>query len=122
MDGTQAATVDPMGSEERLLRLAAADMSAVDGFVRARMDSPVPLIPALAEHLIGAGGKRVRPLVTVAAARLVGGTGDGYLKLAAAVEFIHTATLLHDDVVDGSQLRRGKVAVWMNSTAAASLR
>ncbi|MEO6340522.1 MAG: polyprenyl synthetase family protein [Caulobacteraceae bacterium] len=110
-----------MGSEERLLRLAAADMSAVDGFVRARMDSPVPLIPALAEHLIGAGGKRVRPLVTVAAARLVGGTGDGYLKLAAAVEFIHTATLLHDDVVDGSQLRRGKVAAHLIWGAASSV-
>ena len=121
MDGTQAATVDPMGSEERLLRLAAADMSAVDGFVRARMDSPVPLIPALAEHLIGAGGKRVRPLVTVAAARLVGGAGDGYLKLAAAVEFIHTATLLHDDVVDGSQLRRGKVAAHLIWGAASSV-
>jgi octaprenyl-diphosphate synthase len=89
-------------------------MVAVDALVRARMDSPVALIPALAEHLIGAGGKRVRPLVTVAAARLVGGggasDGDGALRLAAAVEFIHTATLLHDDVVDGSALRRGKVA------------
>lgn len=85
-------------------------MAEVDALVRARMDSPVPLIPALAEHLIGAGGKRVRPLVTVAASRLVGGSATGALKLAAAVEFIHTATLLHDDVVDGSSLRRGKVA------------
>jgi octaprenyl-diphosphate synthase len=84
-------------------------MAAVDALVRARMDSPVPLIPALAEHLIGAGGKRVRPLITVAAARLTGGS-PGALQLAAAVEFIHTATLLHDDVVDGSELRRGKVA------------
>ncbi len=90
--------------------LAAADMAAADTLIRARLDSPIALIPALAEHLIGAGGKRVRPLVTVAAARLVNGKGDGYLKLAAAVEFIHTATLLHDDVVDGSELRRGKVA------------
>jgi len=98
------------GSVDRLVRLAAADMAAVDALVRARMDSPVPLIPALAEHLIGAGGKRVRPLVTVAAARLAGHGGDGAVKLAAAVEFIHTATLLHDDVVDGSSLRRGKVA------------
>jgi octaprenyl-diphosphate synthase len=85
-------------------------MAAVDALVRARMVSPVALIPALAEHLIGAGGKRVRPLITVAAARLVGAGGEGALKLAAAVEFIHTATLLHDDVVDGSSLRRGKVA------------
>jgi octaprenyl-diphosphate synthase len=96
-------------------------MSVVDAFVRARMDSPVPLIPALAEHLIGAGGKRVRPLITVAAARLTGGTTDGHLKLAAAVEFIHTATLLHDDVVDGSQLRRGKVAAHLIWGAASSV-
>jgi len=121
LDGAHAAAADRIGSAERLLRLAAADMSAVDGFVRARMDSPVPLIPALAEHLIGAGGKRVRPLITVAAARLTGGTGDGHLKLAAAVEFIHTATLLHDDVVDGSQLRRGKVAAHLIWGAASSV-
>jgi octaprenyl-diphosphate synthase len=93
-----------------LARLAAADMAAVDALVRESMQSPVPLIPMLAEHLISAGGKRVRPLVTVAAARLTGGEVEGALKLAAAVEFIHTATLLHDDVVDGSELRRGKVA------------
>ena len=62
----------------------------------------------MAEHLIDAGGKRLRPLLTVAAARLIGGKNDNCLRLAAAVEFIHTATLLHDDVVDGSDLRRGK--------------
>jgi len=98
------------GSVEALVRLAAADMGGVDALITARLDSPVPVIPALAEHLIAAGGKRLRPLLTVAAARLAGGTDDACLKLAAAVEFIHTATLLHDDVVDGSQLRRGKVA------------
>jgi octaprenyl-diphosphate synthase len=84
------------------------------------MDSPVPVIPALAEHLIAAGGKRLRPLLTVAADRLAGGKGEAALKLAAAVEFIHTATLLHDDVVDGSQLRRGKVAahlIWGGSSS-----
>ena len=85
-------------------------MAAVDVLVRDRMASPVALIPALAEHLISAGGKRLRPLLTVAAARLCQGEGDAPLKLAAAVEFIHTATLLHDDVVDASSLRRGKVA------------
>jgi len=69
------------------------------------MQSPVSVIPALADHLINAGGKRLRPLLTVAAARLCGGVGDAAWKLAAAVEFIHTATLLHDDVVDSSQLR-----------------
>ena len=110
----QPATLErPKGSADLLVRLSADDMAAVDALIRERCDSPVPLIPALAEHLIGAGGKRVRPMLTVAAARLSGGryvTPDGPLKLAASVEFIHTATLLHDDVVDGSQLRRGKVA------------
>jgi octaprenyl-diphosphate synthase len=85
-------------------------MDGVDALILARMQSPVSVIPLLAEHLISAGGKRLRPLLTVAAARLAGGQGDAALKLAAAVEFIHTATLLHDDVVDSSQLRRGKVA------------
>jgi octaprenyl-diphosphate synthase len=70
----------------------------------------VPVIPALADHLITGSAKRLRPLLTVAAARLAGGRDDACLKLAAAVEFIHTATLLHDDVVDSSQLRRGRVA------------
>jgi octaprenyl-diphosphate synthase len=110
LEAVQPSTPRPAGSADRLARLAAADMAAVDALVRASMQSPVALIPALAEHLIGAGGKRVRPLITVAAARLVGQGAGGALKLAAAVEFIHTATLLHDDVVDGSSLRRGKVA------------
>ena len=110
MDVAQATLTRPAGSVERLSRLAAADMAAVDALVRTRMESPVPLIPALAEHLIGAGGKRVRPLITIAAAHLAGDDTRGALNLAAAVEFIHTATLLHDDVVDGSSLRRGKVA------------
>jgi octaprenyl-diphosphate synthase len=85
-------------------------MAAVDALILDRMQSPVPVIPLLAEHLIGAGGKRLRPLITVAAARATGGSLDNPVKLAAAVEFIHTATLLHDDVVDGSNLRRGKTA------------
>ena len=105
-----AVTASPTGSVDDLIRLAAADMDGVDALITARLDSPVPVIPALAEHLIAAGGKRLRPLLTVAAARLAGSNGAACLKLAAAVEFIHTATLLHDDVVDGSQLRRGKVA------------
>lgn len=85
-------------------------MTAVNALIRERMESPVPVIPALADHLIAAGGKRLRPLLTVAAARLAGGTNDAGIKLAAAVEFVHTATLLHDDVVDSSNLRRGKTA------------
>jgi len=106
---------------DRLVRLAAADMAGVDALITARMQSEVPVIPALAEHLIAAGGKRLRPLLTVAAARLAGSNNDTCLKLAAAVEFIHTATLLHDDVVDGSQLRRGKVAAHLIWGAAQSV-
>ncbi|MBL0947270.1 MAG: polyprenyl synthetase family protein [Brevundimonas sp.] len=87
-------------------------MDRVNQLIRERMASDVPLIPALADHLIAAGGKRLRPMLTIAAARASGGDRgiDNPLKLAAAVEFIHTATLLHDDVVDTSDLRRGKVA------------
>ena len=115
-----AVTVSPPGSVEALVRLTSADMAGVDALITQRLDSPVPVIPALAEHLIAAGGKRLRPLLTVAAARLAGSAGDACLKLAAAVEFIHTATLLHDDVVDGSKLRRGKVAahlIWGGSSS-----
>ncbi|HKR87827.1 MAG TPA: polyprenyl synthetase family protein [Phenylobacterium sp.] len=85
-------------------------MAAVDGLIREHMDSPVPVIPALADHLIAGSGKRLRPLLTVSAARMAGARDGACRKLAAAVEFIHTATLLHDDVVDSSELRRGKVA------------
>jgi octaprenyl-diphosphate synthase len=91
-----------------LTRLARRDMEGVDGLIRNRMQSPVPVIPALAEHLIGGSAKRLRPLLTIAAARLAGARDDACLNLAAAVEFIHTATLLHDDVIDSSELRRGK--------------
>jgi octaprenyl-diphosphate synthase len=71
------------------------------------------MIPEVANHLISSGGKRLRPMLTLAMARLAGYTGDGHVKLAAAVEFMHTATLLHDDVVDESELRRGKLAARM---------
>lgn len=105
---------------EVLGRLLAEDMEAVDALIHEHMSSPVPLIPNLAAYLIDAGGKRIRPLITLAAARLLGGGGDGPRKLAAAVEFIHSATLLHDDVVDASALRRGKSSanfVWGNSAS-----
>jgi len=111
----------PEASLERLVELSRGDMARVDVLIRERMSSPVPVIPALAEHLIAAGGKRLRPLLTVAAARLAGAEGDAHLKLAAAVEFIHTATLLHDDVVDGSERRRGKVAAHLIWGAASSV-
>jgi octaprenyl-diphosphate synthase len=85
------------------------------------MDSPVPVIPALADHLFAGSAKRLRPLLTIAAARLAGARDDACLKLAAAVEFIHTATLLHDDVVDSSELRRGRVAAHLIWGAPASV-
>ncbi|MEQ1812432.1 MAG: polyprenyl synthetase family protein, partial [Terricaulis sp.] len=98
----------------------AEDLAAVDAIIHQYLASPVGTIPNLAAHLIDAGGKRIRPLITLAAARLVGGGGDGPRKLAAAVEFIHSATLLHDDVVDVSSMRRGKKSanvVWGNSAS-----
>jgi octaprenyl-diphosphate synthase len=95
---------------EALIERAAPDMARVDRLIAQRMQSQVAVIPALADHLINAGGKRLRPLLTVAASRLAGGRDESALKLATAVEFIHTATLLHDDVVDASQLRRGQTA------------
>ena len=110
MDAAKVVARTPAGSIDRLTALAAPDMARVDALILDRMQSPVAVIPALADHLIEAGGKRLRPLLTVAAARLSGATDQGCIRLAAAMEFIHTATLLHDDVVDGSQLRRGKTA------------
>ena len=105
---------------QRLWHVSADDMAAVDALVLERMQSPVGLIPDLAEHLVGAGGKRLRPLLTVATAQLCGYQGTAQHKLAAAVEFIHSATLLHDDVVDESDLRRGKKPanlIWGNSAS-----
>jgi octaprenyl-diphosphate synthase len=93
-----------------LINLVQADIEACNKVIVARMDSPVALIPQLAAHIVAAGGKRLRPLLTLAAARLCGYPATGgsrHIDLAACVEFIHTATLLHDDVVDESQLRRG---------------
>src|SRR6187551_1585863 len=90
------------------MALVADDMHGVNAVILDRMQSKVGLIPELAGHLIAGGGKRMRPMLTLGCAKLVGYSGTRHQKLAAAVEFIHTATLLHDDVVDGSGLRRGK--------------
>ena len=92
---------------EALTDLVREDLEACNRLIVARMQSPVELIPRLAAHIVAAGGKRLRPMLTLAAARLCGYRGDRHVKLAACVEFIHTATLLHDDVVDESALRRG---------------
>jgi octaprenyl-diphosphate synthase len=97
------------------------DLTAVNRLIIEKMQSPVALIPQLAGHIIAAGGKRLRPMLTLAAARLCGyGEGERHCALAACVEFIHTATLLHDDVVDESLLRRGQEsanAVWGNQAS-----
>ncbi len=95
-------------SLDALLALVAPDMHGVNSVILERMQSKVALIPELAGHLIAGGGKRMRPMLTLASANLLGYPGTRHHKLAAAVEFIHTATLLHDDVVDGSGMRRGK--------------
>ncbi|MEM8753724.1 MAG: polyprenyl synthetase family protein, partial [Pseudomonadota bacterium] len=93
----------------RLTGLVAEELEAVNVLIRERMSSEhAPRIPELSAHLIEAGGKRLRPVLTLAAARLCGYEGSDQVKLAAAVEFIHTATLLHDDVVDESDQRRGR--------------
>jgi octaprenyl-diphosphate synthase len=118
----EAATDAVVSPIDGLTRLLESDLAAVDALIHHHMHSPVGVIPNLAAHLIDAGGKRIRPLITLAAARAVaaGGGGERAQKLAAAVEFIHTATLLHDDVVDESALRRGKAAanrVWGNAAS-----
>jgi octaprenyl-diphosphate synthase len=102
---------DQAGSKaalERMQALVSDDLGAVNQIILDRMQSPVVLIPELAGHLIASGGKRLRPMLTLACAQMLGYAGTRHHKLAACVEFIHTATLLHDDVVDGSGLRRGR--------------
>ncbi len=98
----------PGPSLDPMVALVAMDMNLVNAVILDRMQSQIPLIPELAGHLIASGGKRMRPMLTLASAALLGYTGTRHHRLAAAMEFIHTATLLHDDVVDGSDLRRGR--------------
>lgn len=106
---------------DRLAAWLAQDMEAVNALIRTRMASEhAPRIPEVTAHLVEAGGKRLRPMLTLAAARLCGYDGDHHVKLAATVEFIHTATLLHDDVVDESQRRRGRPTanlLWDNKSS-----
>lgn len=110
------------GSEgiEQLVSLVREDMTRVNETILARTGSDVAMIPEVAQHLISSGGKRLRPMLTLATAILCRYTGQGHIKLAASVEFMHTATLLHDDVVDESDLRRGKPSarkVWGNEAS-----
>ena len=93
---------------EEIRALVQNDLREVDSVIRARLKSAVPLVDQVAEHIIAGGGKRLRPLLVVMAARACGHTGSSHIEAAAFIEFIHTATLLHDDVVDGSSLRRGR--------------
>ena len=112
------ATLKP---HDRLAQALAREMDAVGALIRARMASEhAPRIPEVTAHLVEAGGKRLRPMLTLAAARMCGYTGQNHLRLAATVEFIHTATLLHDDVVDESNQRRGRPTanlLWDNKSS-----
>ncbi|WP_050604032.1 polyprenyl synthetase family protein [Ruegeria sp. 6PALISEP08] len=115
-------TVDMISKpHERLAELLAGEMEAVNGLIRTRMASDhAPRIPEVTQHLVEAGGKRLRPMLTLAAAHLFGYAGDHHVRLAATVEFIHTATLLHDDVVDESDKRRGRPTanlLWDNKSS-----
>ena len=110
----------PASSIDRLNDLVASDLERVNAAILSRTGSQVTMIPEVANHLISSGGKRLRPILTLAMAKLARYPGDGHIKLAAAVEFMHTATLLHDDVVDESDMRRGRQAartVWGNDAS-----
>jgi octaprenyl-diphosphate synthase len=117
-DGAVQTTMTP---QDKLGVALAEDMAAVNALIRERMASEhAPRIPEVTAHLVEAGGKRLRPLLTLAAARMLGYRGQDHVKLAATVEFIHTATLLHDDVVDESHRRRGRPTanlLWDNKSS-----
>ncbi|MEX4007304.1 polyprenyl synthetase family protein [Neoaquamicrobium sediminum] len=107
-------------SIEALIALTRADMGRVNELILSKAGSDVEMIPEVANHLISSGGKRLRPMLTLAAAQMFGYQGDGHIKLATSVEFMHTATLLHDDVVDESDMRRGKRTarmIWGNQAS-----
>ncbi len=111
---------DKSQSLDALVALTENDLRETNSLIVHTMDSPVVLIPQLAGHIVAAGGKRIRPMMTLASARMCGYQGQRHVGLAACVEFIHTATLLHDDVVDESDLRRGEAsanAVWGNQAS-----
>ncbi len=111
---------DPRASIEPLVELVRADMDRVNHIIIEKAQSEVGMIPELARHLIDSGGKRLRPMLTLASAKMCGYPGEGHVVLAVSVEFMHTATLLHDDVVDESALRRGKPTarlVWGNQAS-----
>ncbi len=107
-------------SVKPLVDLTKTDMDRVNQLILSKAGSDVQMIPEVANHLISSGGKRLRPMLTLASASMFGYEGDGHIKLATSVEFMHTATLLHDDVVDESDLRRGKSTarmIWGNQAS-----
>ena len=116
-----AGTDPARGPHDRLAEALDGEMAAVSALITKRMASRnAPRIPEVTAHLVGAGGKRLRPLLTLATAKLLGYKGDHHIRLAATVEFIHTATLLHDDVVDESGQRRGRPTanlLWDNKSS-----
>jgi octaprenyl-diphosphate synthase len=107
-------------SIKELIGLTSDDMGRVNKLILSKAGSDVEMIPEVANHLISSGGKRLRPMLTLAAAQMFGYEGEGHIKLATSVEFMHTATLLHDDVVDESGMRRGKKTarmIWGNQAS-----
>ena len=110
----------PLPDLAAIQALAADDMAGIDALIRRRLASDVVLINQVAEHIVSAGGKRLRPMLVALAGRACGGHGPEHHQLAAIIEFIHTSTLLHDDVVDESDLRRGRStanAIWGNAAS-----
>lgn len=115
-----ALSSDAEGALAQLVEVTQKGMGQVNDLILERADSHVEMVPELARYLIDSGGKRLRPMLTIAAAQLFGGVNENAVRFAAAVEFMHTATLLHDDVVDESDMRRGKPAarkVWGNQAS-----
>ncbi|MEL6093253.1 polyprenyl synthetase family protein [Bartonella schoenbuchensis] len=107
-------------SSQTLINLTKDNMERVNQLIISMVQADVEMIPEICNHLISSGGKRLRPMITLAAADMFGYQGDGHIKLATAIEFMHTATLLHDDVVDESNLRRGKSTarmIWGNKAS-----
>jgi octaprenyl-diphosphate synthase len=120
MNSSVLQTIDPVREFAGVRALAEGDMQRIDALIRQRLASDVVLINQIADHIIAGGGKRLRPMLHALAARAAGYAGDKHLKLAAVIEFIHTSTLLHDDVVDESDLRRGRKtanALWGNAAS-----
>src|SRR5690606_10727609 len=110
----------PLPDLAAIQALAADDMAGIDALIRRRLASDVVLINQVAEHIISSGGKRLRPMLVALAGRACGGHGPEHHQLAAIIEFIHTSTLLHDDVIDESDLRRGRStanAIWGNAAS-----